>query len=71
MKFVWDPIKAANNRLLLADWEHGEPRIVAVGLSREHRVLFVVSADFDGNLVRIVSARKATKQERRRYEQGD
>jgi len=38
---------------------------------RELRVLFVVSTDFDGDLVRIVSARKATKQERQRYEEGD
>jgi len=36
--------------LLLADWEHGEPRIVAIGFSREQRVLFVVSTDLTATL---------------------
>ena len=33
--------------LLLADLEHGEPRIVAIGTSSRQRVLFVVSVEID------------------------
>jgi uncharacterized protein len=57
--------------LLLADWEHGEPRIVAIGAARTRRVLFVVATDLETDVVRIISARTASKQERRRYEEGD
>jgi uncharacterized DUF497 family protein len=55
--------------LVLADWEHGEPRIVAIGSSASQRVLFVVGAEWADDGLRIVSARKATKKERRAYEE--
>ena len=57
--------------LLLADLEHGEPRIVAIGTSSRQRVLFVVSVEIDEDLMRIVSARKATASERKSYEEDD
>ncbi len=53
-----------------ADWEHGERRQVAIGMSSRRRLLFVVCVEFDGELFRIVSARRATAHERRRYEEG-
>jgi uncharacterized protein len=55
--------------LLLADLEHGEPRIIAIGASNRERVLFVVSVEIDEDVMRIVSARKATRSERRSYEE--
>jgi uncharacterized DUF497 family protein len=57
--------------LFAADWEHGEPRLVALGSSNAGRVLFVVSCEIEDELMRIVSARKATSQERQRYEESD
>ena len=57
--------------LLLADLEHGEPRIVAIGNSGRQRVLFVVSVEIDEDAMRIVSARRASASERRSYEEGD
>jgi uncharacterized DUF497 family protein len=55
--------------LLLADWEHGEPRVVAIGASSRGRILFVVSAEWEDERLRIVSARKATTKERQAYEE--
>ena len=54
--------------LLLADWEHGDPRIAAIGAASTGRMLFVVSASIENDVVRIVSARRATRKERQRYE---
>jgi uncharacterized DUF497 family protein len=56
--------------LFAADWEHGEPPLVAIG-SSAGRVLFVVSLEIEDELMRIVSARKATNRERQRYEEKD
>ena len=44
-------------------------RFILIGLSRQLRVLFVVSAEA-GECVRIISARKATPAQRRIYEDG-
>jgi hypothetical protein len=57
--------------LFIADWEHGEPRLVAIGTSERARVLFVVSVELEDDIMRIVSARRATKPERNRYEEGE
>jgi hypothetical protein len=57
--------------LLMADVEHGEPRIVAIGSSNDRRVLFVVSTDWESEVVRIISARRATRKERWAYEKGE
>jgi len=53
------------------DPEHsiGESRYVIIGLSRFGQLLVVAHTDRDAK-VRIISARKATRQERRFYEQG-
>jgi uncharacterized DUF497 family protein len=54
-----------------ADPEHsvGESRFVTFGLSSAGRLL-VVSHTEDGDVLRIISARRATKRERRIYEEG-
>ena len=54
-----------------ADPEHsvGESRFVTFGISGAGRLL-VVSHTEDGDALRIISARRATKRERRIYEEG-
>jgi hypothetical protein len=51
------------------DHSIGESRYVIIGLSRFGQLLVVAHTDRDAK-VRIISARKATRQERRFYEQG-
>ena len=45
-------------------------RTVLIGLSDRLRVLLTVYSDIDDDTVRIISARRATSHERRRYEEG-
>lgn len=46
-------------------------RVVAVGMSRTQRLLYVVFVErTERGTIRIVSARRATKPETRRYEEG-
>ena len=54
--------------LAAPDTEHPS-RFVLIGMSRELRVLFVVSAEA-GERIRIVSARKASPSQRKMYEDG-
>jgi len=58
------------NALELFDEAHSEDeeRFILLGLSTMHRLLIVVYCERDGNIVRIISARKATKKEIREYE---
>lgn len=53
------------------DIEHAslEPRFLTIGLS-SRRCLLVVAHTEEGELVRIISARRATRRERRFYEEG-
>ncbi|HAA30051.1 MAG TPA: hypothetical protein DCE56_23160 [Cyanobacteria bacterium UBA8553] len=51
------------------DHSIGESRYVMIGLSRFGQLLVVAHTDREAK-VRIISARKATRQERRFYEQG-
>ncbi len=55
--------------LTKSDPDHSwrEQRHVTVGLSRAHRLLVVVHSDHDDS-IRIISARPATRPERRQYE---
>jgi len=47
----------------------GEDRFLMLGLSTTHKVLMICHCERDsGNIVRIISARKATKNERKFYE---
>ena len=53
------------------DPAHAE-RLILVGMSLEHHVLVVVFAErLGGDIVRIISARRATPRERRQYEEGN
>jgi len=47
----------------------GEQRFISVGIDALNRVLVVVYT-FRGDKIRIISARRATKKERRCYEEG-
>jgi uncharacterized DUF497 family protein len=44
-------------------------RTVLIGMSDRLRVLLAVYTDIDENTIRIISARRATAHERRRYEE--
>ena len=54
--------------LLLEDEVHPE-RLVLIGVSEKSRVLYTVFAELADDVVRIITARKATTHERRRYEE--
>ena len=54
--------------LLLEDEAHPE-RLVLIGVSEKSRVLYTVFAELADEVVRIITARKATTHERRRYEE--
>jgi uncharacterized DUF497 family protein len=54
----WDP-----------DHSEQEDREITIGRSARQRVLFIAHAAREGR-VRIISARRATRQERRQYEEG-
>ena len=45
-----------------------EDRFILIGYSRLRRLLYVVHAEVEVDAVRIISARKATKHEKTRYE---
>ena len=47
----------------------GEPRFVTLGISSQGRVLAVCHTD-RGGVIRIISARPATRKEKRIYEEG-
>jgi len=54
----------------LPDPDHSdEVRSVTIGASNRSRLLVVVHSDV-GGIVRIISARRATRHERRFYEEG-
>jgi uncharacterized protein len=55
--------------LLLNDPVHAD-RLILIGLSRSHRLIFTVYAEKHHDIIRIISARKATRTERREYEEG-
>jgi len=45
-----------------------EDRFILIGYSRQQRLLYVVHAEVEVQTIRIISARKATTHEKRRYE---
>ena len=45
-------------------------RTRVIAMSAQSRLLFCVFVERDGDVVRIIGARKVTKHERRRYEEG-
>lgn len=57
-----DPLGAYYPDTLHAD------RFILIGHSRQLRLLYVVHAEVRAEVIRIISARKATKHEKARYE---
>jgi uncharacterized DUF497 family protein len=61
-----------DNALLLSDPDHStldEERLVLIGISIALRVLVVVHCERDnGNTIRLISARRATRTERAQYD---
>ena len=47
-----------------------EDRFILIGYSHRQRLLYVVHAEVKRDSIRIISARKATKHEKARYENG-
>lgn len=45
-------------------------RTVLIGMSERLRVLLTVYTDVDDDMIRIISARRATSHERKQYEEG-
>ena len=58
---------------LVADPEHSksEERFILMGISKKFRVLTVCHCEIDSDTIRIISARKADKKERKQYEDYD
>jgi uncharacterized DUF497 family protein len=56
--------------LAIQDEVH-EERTLLLGLSERIRVLLVVHVELDDDTVRLITARRATARERRRYEEGE
>ena len=83
IKFEWDPAKAARNikkhgisfedaQSVFYDEPHsgGEDRFLMLGMSSNAQLLLVCHCEReDGAVIRIISARKATKQEQSFYGQ--
>ena len=56
---------------LMAPNDHPDgDRMEYLGYSAHHSLLYVVTVEQDEDLIRIVSARKATPNERKNYEEG-
>ena len=55
--------------LVVQDAVHPE-RTLILGVSDRQRALLVVHTELDSTTIRIISARRATTHERRRYEEG-
>ena len=49
------------------DAQH-EDRFILIGYSRRHRLLYVVHAEVQQDVIRIISARRATSHEKAHYE---
>lgn len=58
----------SNVQLVLEDRRHDEQRFIAIGLSNNARLVVVVYSYPNPDVMRIISARKATKAEGEMYE---
>lgn len=56
--------------MILTDHVHRD-RLILIGQSRSCRLIFTVYAEKGADVIRIISARKATRPERRKYEEGE
>jgi uncharacterized DUF497 family protein len=55
-----------SNAVTIDDPDHNEERFVTIGMDAYGRILVVVYT-WRGNVIRIISARKATKYEQKQY----
>lgn len=55
--------------LTVEDREHKEQRFVTLGMDNFDRLLVVVYTWRDGDVIRVISARRADSQERKAYEE--
>ena len=56
--------------MILDDPRHPE-RFILIGAAQRQRLIFTIYVERDAALIRIISARRATARERRKYEEGD
>jgi len=61
---VFDDSKA----ITIDDPDHGEERFITIGMDAYGRILVVIYT-WRGDVIRIISARKANKYERKQYEE--
>ena len=60
-----------NSLSLMAPNEHPDgDRMEYLGYSVDHKLLYVVTVEKDEETIRLISARKATQNEREKYEEG-
>lgn len=59
----------SDQQLILEDKSHNEQRFIALGFSKNLNLLVVVYCYRFEDVIRIISARKATKKERKIYEE--
>ncbi len=59
----------SERQLILEDKDHEEDRFIALGFSKNLNLLTVVYCYRTQDTIRIISARKATKKERKLYEE--
>jgi len=59
------------NALTISDPVHGEYRFKTLAMSPSVEVLLIIHAEQDEDTIRIISARKADRSERRQYFEGD
>ena len=55
------------NAVTICDLDHDEERFVTIGMDSHGRIMVVIYT-WRGDVIRLISARKATKQERKQYE---
>ncbi len=58
------------NALTIEDHDHNEQRFITLGIGSYMNILYVVHAYREQDTIRIISARKADKQEMKQYFQG-
>jgi uncharacterized DUF497 family protein len=58
------------NALTIEDYDHHEQRFKTLGMGTFLNILYVVHTERKGNITRIISARKADRQQIRQYYRG-
>jgi len=56
---------------MILDEPRNPERFILIGVSQRQRVIFTVYVERDAAVIRIISARRATARERKRYEEGE